>query len=211
MVCARTFEEELRGFFSFQWLEPPHNFPLDPERLTAGSRYPHTEAALAHRPYKLRAALDQVLAVVQNEQQLALRQVAQKRNFGASVQLDADSQARRNCRRHQIRFGHRRQVHEPDSVDVFRPELARHFEHKTGLTNATWTNHRNEAALFALQRLAYTRDIARPANQSSMLDWQVGLASCRATICAGVAHWTRPGQHFEVMAFAGREREGLRE
>ena len=74
LPCA--LDEQAERVFGLERGQAPHRFPVDAERLTTRGEDPQARACGQERIGKLCALIDHVLAVVEDEKQVAIGQVA---------------------------------------------------------------------------------------------------------------------------------------
>src|SRR2546426_5640262 len=91
-----------------------------------------------------RRSVDQMLAVVQDNQEPATREIAFERVRKCAARLLGDSKRRRDRLRNQIGTSHRGQLDQPDTVREVLQELACGLQGETSLTDPAWSRQRQE-------------------------------------------------------------------
>jgi len=112
---------------------PVNGLPADAERLSAGGQQMHPRAAPQDRVGGLGAAVDQVLAVVQHDQDVLRGQRIDQGPGDRPARLPGDPQRPGNRRRHRVLAGDRRELHQPHPVTGSVQHLGGHLQAQPGL------------------------------------------------------------------------------
>ena len=120
-------------------------FARDAQRLPAGRQDLQTRSGAEQPRCEVRTRLHQVLAIVENDEEAALRdELFQRLDNRAPCLLD-DAEHRRNRLRNESRIAQRRELDEPDSIRVFVENVGRDLQRQTGLSEAAAAEQRHEA------------------------------------------------------------------
>jgi len=117
-VFACSSQEERRGVFLPQRRDRPGHLPRESERLPAGGEDPECGASLEQFLHQLCHRGDQVLAVVENQQQLAPGELVDRRLGAAPAGVLDQSENPPHRRDHRGVVGERPELDQPDAVGL---------------------------------------------------------------------------------------------
>ena len=161
-------DEEATRFLGTERLELPHGFTAHPQGLAAGGDNPRLGAGGEQRGRKLGACGDDVLTVVEDEQQVAIRHVGAKRVGRCRFASGSDVECPGGLRGHVGSFGSEGEIDEPDAVGPPSGLTARELDREAGLSDAARAGDGHQAVLS--QRLADPAQVLRTADQRRQ--WQ---------------------------------------
>jgi hypothetical protein len=172
--------------------QPPDRLPADTERFAARGHDPNAAARSEQSGGQLGAGGHHVLAVVQDQQQIAVGQVSAQRirRSGPARAANVEHPGRLRC---DVRcIGPRGEIHEPDSVGP-PPDLALgERQGEAGLADTARTRQRHQTR--GAQRLADAFELASAPDQGRQRRGQVVLCGARPA-CA----WQQRRRHWEPM------------
>jgi hypothetical protein len=113
--------------------DAPRDLALDPERLTARREQHHPGAGAHDRGGKRRAGIDQVLAVVEHDERVAVAELLNERRLGVPPVGQCQAQRGRHLGRHQLGVSERGELHQPGAVLKRRHAPRREFAGKPAL------------------------------------------------------------------------------
>ena len=93
---------------------------------------------------ELGAGVDQVLAVIQNEQELTIAQIFEKGVANRSLRALSDTDGGRDRLRHQIGVRERRQINQPHAVGELVHEIPREPHRQPRFSNPPGARHRQQ-------------------------------------------------------------------
>ena len=163
VALPRALHEQPPGILGRQRVQSPYRFAAHPERFAARRQDPQVPTRPQERRRQLRARIDDVLAVVDHQQHVAVGQVAAQRfgRLGRAAAADAEDAGDLGCRVGVCGAG--RQIHEPDPIRPSPDLTARDLGGDARLANAARTGQRHETS--TAKRLADPAQLARPADQ----------------------------------------------
>jgi hypothetical protein len=106
----------------------PGDLARDAQGLPAGGQHPHPRARVQKGVHQPRRCLDEVLAVVQNQEQLFVSQGLHERIGERLAGTLLHLQNPDYLLSHQLRLGEWRKFHQPHPVRVGSEEASRHLE-----------------------------------------------------------------------------------
>ena len=149
----------------------PGDLAGDAQSLPAGGQDAQLRTGTQQRLGELGAGLDQMLAVVQNQQHLLGSEVVRERLGQRAARLLANAQGGGHRLWHERRIRQRRQLHQPHTV--FEPfhQLARRRQSQPRLAAAARAGERQQAAI--LQQPLYLGQLLLPSDEAGELQRQV--------------------------------------
>ena len=115
------------------------------ERLAAGREDPQPRCAFQEQVDQRGSVLEEVLAVVQHQQGVALLQVRREPGLGGrGRRARLEIEGRRERLRHRPAVGDRADVHEPDAVGSAGSLPGRHLDRQPGLAASAFTGEGHE-------------------------------------------------------------------
>src|SRR5712691_918534 len=113
------------------------SLPRNAERLTTCREHPNTGASLKQRAHQLGGGLDQVLAIVENQQQVAGPQALFEYRYRRASRRLHEAEHTEYRHRHQGGIVKSCQIHEPDAVAKALEFLSCNFQSEPSLAAAT--------------------------------------------------------------------------
>ena len=133
------------------------------ERFAAGRQKRHARARRQQSAHELRARIDDVLAIVEQDEHLLGAQMGGQ-HFDAGTLRRFDQLENRGCLGgHQTRIGQRRETDEPHPVGKIREQSGAGFERAASLPDASDADERDEPLV--RQQLRNLRNVGVAADQ----------------------------------------------
>ncbi len=114
------------------------------QRLAGGRQHPQLRRRPQQRRRQLGTGRDQVLAVVDDQQHLAVLRVLHQRLDDRAPRLLLHAEHRRDRLRHEPRVRHRRELDEPDAVGVVVDDLGADLQRQSRLADAAGAGQRQQ-------------------------------------------------------------------
>ena len=144
-----------------------HLFAGRVEVLAAGREDGDARRMRQHRSGEARARVDQVLAVVEDDEKAPVRDLRAHRLHQARLVVHAQSECLGDRPGHQPCVGQRGQIDEPGAVGVVVEDVGGDLQRQARLPNASRTGDRHQA--MPLQQALHFRDFVRPAEERGHL------------------------------------------
>jgi len=161
LVCR----EHSRGIGSRHGRYAIEGFASHAQRFAARRQNPQLGTATQQRMRQACGRLDQVLAVVKDEEQFARLQVLDEHVEQRVAWRLADVENRGHRLDDHLRIGDRAQLHEPDALGVLFQQAAANLQRQPGLPRAAWTQQRDHPrrsqSAFDLRHFPFATDEAR--------------------------------------------------
>jgi hypothetical protein len=123
-------------------------FPRNPQPDATGDQDLQTGTS-DQEPDEQRGGLDDLLEVVQHQQHMVVPQGLDQALCEWATARLADTERLGDGRRHEVRLGERRQVHEADAVGELRRQLGGHRQRQPGLAHSARTGQRHQTRIGA--------------------------------------------------------------
>ena len=120
--------------------------PVMPESLAAGRQDAQAHSRAEQRFRELSAGGNQVLAIVEEQENLAIANVVRQRFADGPVRALSNVEHRGHGLSHQARIGERRQVDDPDAVGKTIEHVRRQFQGQAGLATPAGAGKRQQAS-----------------------------------------------------------------
>jgi hypothetical protein len=160
---SRSLDEQALRVLGSQGLQPPDGLAAHAERLTARRQDPQPAARAQQRRRQLRAGVDHVLAVVDDQQHVALGEVAPQR-LGRRHRAGAADLERPRDLRSRVRVSWTsREIDEPDAARPPTDLATCQLDRQARLAHTAGAGQRHEPR--ALQRLGEPDELARAADE----------------------------------------------
>jgi hypothetical protein len=118
--------------------------PGHSQGFTARRENPQRRRSAEQSLGDLGAGVDQVLAVIQDEQEMTIAQVVAERGAGRTLRALPDTQGGRDRLRYQIGHRERRQIDQPHAIAEFVHEATRQLYRQARLSNPAGTRQRQQ-------------------------------------------------------------------
>jgi transposase len=174
-------------------------FPDDAQRLPAGGQHPQPRRRAQQQPHQLRACLQHVLTVVEQQQQLTAAQELNQDLGDRPVGLVVEVQRLHHGVSDQLRSAHRRQVHLPHPVDEGPANIGGHPHRQASLARPTRPGQHHQPR--RSQQPSDLRDLLTAAHETS----QLGREATRARTLAGRGRRHSPPSSGELTRGAAPE------
>lgn len=172
-ALSRSLDEQAERFLGLQRVQAPHRFAVDAERLAARREDPHAGARCQHGVGKAGAGLDHVLAVVEDEEQVATHEEVPEHVGRRCAPRAAKAQ-------HPSRFvgdvgllRPRGEIDEPHAVGSAADLPTSKLESQPGLAHPTRAGEGHQPS--PAQRLTHRLELPSPPEQRRQRRWQVVL------------------------------------
>jgi hypothetical protein len=156
---------------------PPDDLVGAAQRLAARGQDAHAGPGAQNLLGQAGARVDQVLAVVENDQRLARGQMRHERLQSPARCGDRHADGQRRRLRHEHGVAEARQVDEPSAVGQLRPRVRRDLERQPRLAAAPGAGERHEPG--AAQQARDLRALALTADERGQLAREVAAARRR--------------------------------
>ncbi len=176
-MLVRRIGIRLRGA---QRRHAPRLLTDDAERFAAGRERACSCARVQQLLGPAGAGLDEVLAVVEHDQQLAMAHEVEQRVEQRTARLLVHIEHAGHHARHKHRVGDRRQLDEPHAVLVCGLHRVGHLERKTCLADAAGAGQRQQVRVG--QQLDHRRELGLASDQRGQVQRQV-VRNARAFDC----------------------------
>jgi hypothetical protein len=162
-ALSGALKEQAPGIVGSEWIQPPHGLAVHRERLATRGQDADLRARVQQRRGQLRTFVDHVLAVVEDDQEVALGQVLTERveRFGSTAAPKAEHASGLSC--DLGRLCSRREVDEPYAVEPTSELPPSYFDRQPRLANAARSGQRHQPP--PAKYLTDTVEVSRPADE----------------------------------------------
>jgi hypothetical protein len=178
-ALTRSLDEQSLSVVSLERIQPPHGLAAHTKEFTTRRENVNAGTGAEEAGRQFSARIDDVLAVVQHEQDIAIGQVPAQRVRRRRAAATTDRQRSRYLGGG-IRIRRSGQIDEPHTIGAATDLPARELNPEPGFARTAGTGNRHQAA--TPQCLADRIELARPPDQRRERDWQVVRLSHAAMI-----------------------------